>query len=544
MPPKISTANRGEAVRTRNSSKKEKNVSSSPDIVQAIKMAAEKEKNNLIVNASVKSAESTSATSLKGKELSTKQQITEEHNAPEQTQFSSQTTTSENNQHVSFTMFKTFKEEILEAVRELTEKFATINKALYNADTGLNTQMVGLTLKSDNLHSDIHGVTDGILAKIRNFEELHTGYEAKMEHLEQTQKRMANLLAENKKMAGDLLTAQGLLQRYSQKIRTMEGKILDLTRRGMEQNVVIHGLEEKPKPNEEDCFATVLEFTDKFLGINLDEADVWKVYRFGKLRKDRARPMFVKLSYYGKDNVMDHVSALKGRKNHHGQSYFVSEQVPEGIVENRKQIAQRVGVLKAKEAKKPPTQQQEVRIMGEKIVVGGNVDRPLVSTPQPNELFPSMEEQSKINGLNSKIKETLPSYEKNSSFVGLAVETKSIEEVNLAYKAVVQRYPYMDHVMMGYRVTTPDGEILHGGCDDTEYGGGSCVENQLYAMKQNNIATFVVRRYGGIHLGVDRFQTIRAMTSMAVKILRPQDFDLAGELQEAAARLPATPSSP
>lgn len=177
--------------------------------------------------------------------------------------------------------------------------------------------------------------------------------------------------------------------------------------------------------------------------------------------------------------------------------------------------------MKDEEAKKPETQRREVRIIGDKVVRAGQVIEPEITTPQPYELFTSVEEQWKINGMAQRIKEAQPIHERNSTFVGLAVNAHSIDEIRLAYKAVMQRFPFMDHVMLGYQVNVQD-KLQHGSCDDTEYGGGVVIDKHLYASKLCNLAVFVVRRYGGIHMGFDRFRIIQRATDAAVAMLRPE----------------------
>lgn len=84
----------------------------------------------------------------------------------------------------------------------------------------------------------------------------------------------------------------------------------------------------------------------------------------------------------------------------------------------------------------------------------------------------------------------------------------------------MQRFPYMDHVMMGYQVKIDD-KVHHGSCDDSEYGGGVAVDKHLYNNHLMDLAVFVVRRYGGIHLGYDRFRTIQRAADEAITLLRP-----------------------
>lgn len=192
----------------------------------------------------------------------------------------------------------------------------------------------------------------------------------------------------------------------------------------------------------------------------------------------------------------------------------------------KKQTANTVRKLRKVEESKPVPQRQQVQVMGEKIVVGGEVYKPDVVTPEPFELFPSLEEQKEISKINQRIKEALPTRSRNSAFIGLALEVSSLEEINLAYKAVMQRFPYMDHVMEGYQLKLEDGTRKFGGCDDGEFGGGACISNHLYSLKQENIAVFVVRRYGGIHVGLDRFRKIEQSTFEAAHLLRPDQLPI------------------
>lgn len=289
----------------------------------------------------------------------------------------------------------------------------------------------------------------------------------------------------------------------------------------MEQNLIFHAVEEV-EDGFEDCFETIANFVKDFFHFELDESDIRKAYRMGVPRDNRSRPIFTKLSYHARDKIMENVSVLKGKKNKHQQVRFISEQIPEGITESRKILGKTSAALKKIEDKKPKEQQRQVRIMGEKVVVGGQVHKPQVQTPQPLDLFPGAQEQKKINAISSRVREAQPLYSYNSTFVGLAVEADTVEDVNLAYKAVMQRFPYMDHVMMAYQTQDPiSKQINYGSCDDNEHGGGAELCKFLYQKKLDNLAVFVVRRYGGIHLGLDRFNMIRKAAVEAIALLRP-----------------------
>lgn len=526
MSHRISTT-RSEPVRTRKVSKSEMKRQGMGDIQVAFKMAADKKSQNIqeelvatkpgnkneqeqeqIIDKVVNSS------SRKGIEVAT--QVT-----PIELEIVQEATTMKN---IGVSV-DTDKEQILEAIRELTEKFDKLDDVVNHPKKGVSAQITSLMLKGDNLHTDMHGdsETEGILDKISSMQANIDVTQETVKQVTSNQDRLTKMLAENKRLSQDLLTTQGLLQKYNQKIQVLEQKVLDLTRRGMEQNLVFHAIEEAPDPSAEDCYDTVAAFIQNFFGFEIDEADVWKAYRIGKPRVNRARPLFTKLSYYAKDRIMDKVGVLKGKKNVHGQVRFVAEQIPDGIVENRKFLGKEAAMIKKVEDKKPQEQQRPVRIMGNKIVVGGEVYKQEVVTPQPMDLFPSVEEQKRINIMAKQLKEAQPLYSYNSTFVGLAVPTKTIQEVQLAYKAVMQRFPYMDHVMMAYEIKSDDSKnIKYGSCDDNEHGGGEVLRKLIYNKKADNITLFVVRRYGGIHLGMDRFNMIEKAADEAYKLLRPQ----------------------
>lgn len=107
--------------------------------------------------------------------------------------------------------------------------------------------------------------------------------------------------------------------------------------------------------------------------------------------------------------------------------------------------------------------------------------------------------------------------------MGLSVEVKSLGDTLNAYKAVMQRFPFMDHVPMAYNFKDQNSNIVkYGSCDDMEYGGGAALARFLYENRIRNVAVFVVRRYGRIHLGVDRFRIISQAARDAVKLLLPE----------------------
>lgn len=220
---------------------------------------------------------------------------------------------------------------------------------------------------------------------------------------------------------------------------------MDLTKCGMEQNLVIHWVDnsiketdakaETPmfKSTKERCKQDVLNFFKQEMRVDLEAEDIWKAHRTGLYKQNKVRPMVVKLSYAAKDLVMENLGELKGKKNcKTDQVFFISEQIPEGISELRKQTAAQAKKLKEMNEAKPQ-HEQKIQILQNKIIIDGEVDKPLVMTPQPSDLFPDIEVQKQVDAIQAKMIETSVHKTKNSEFQALAVKVHSIQEVQQAY---------------------------------------------------------------------------------------------------------------
>lgn len=117
--------------------------------------------------------------------------------------------------------------------------------------------------------------------------------------------------------------------------------------------------------------------------------------------------------------------------------------------------------------------------------------------------------------------ETEPQVLKHSEFKAIAVKVHSLEEVRRAYVGVYQRYPASDHIILGYALKDrTSGRIKQGAADDREYGAGVRVKNAIFEAKAKNTAVFVLRKYGGVHLGFDRFRAIESVAKVAIDLIQ------------------------
>lgn len=159
--------------------------------------------------------------------------------------------------------------------------------------------------------------------------------------------------------------------------------------------------------------------------------------------------MVVKLSYAAKDLVMEKISSLKGKRNTKtDQAFFITEQIPEGILEMKKQLSDRLKTLKDNNDKKAT--KDKIQVLNDKILVNDKIKTPEIITPLPSELFVDTKSQQSINALQGKMVETEAKIVKNSEFTAVAVKVHSLEEVHQAYIGVMQCYPAADHTVLAY----------------------------------------------------------------------------------------------
>lgn len=426
---------------------------------------------------------------------------------------------------------QTNDDEILKALRELAEKYNKVETDLNDPKNGVSVQLAKTQQKVTSLYTDIHGAVSGLEVRMQQITATANSNLEKIIQIQNWQKRMTSLLDENKRLVSELQVMQGLVQKVTNKAESNSQQVMDLTKRGMEQNLIIHGIDdtieiEDPKLEtpeyanaKERCkYAALLFFRDT-MKLNLDIEDIWKAHRLGPFKQNKVRPMIVKLAYNAKDLVLENMHRLKGLKNQNTQqSYFINEQIPEGCTELKKQMSARLKTLKEKNDAKPRDQRSVIQAVGSNILVDGELDKSEVSTPQPSQLFLDAESQAQIDEIQTLLVETQPEVVKNSQFIGLAIHATDTAQVQRAYIAVAQRYPSSDHIMLGYALKEK-GQLKAGSCDDKEYGAGAKIRNLIFQKKARDVAVFVLRKYGGIHLGFNRFAAIESVASKAIELL-------------------------
>lgn len=425
---------------------------------------------------------------------------------------------------------QTMEDKILNSLNEMQQKLQKLDDDIHMPRNGISELLAKANEKVTNLHSDIHGQVNGILTRLDSISQTATDNAEKIKKMETAQQRMSILLDENRKLVKELQLMKDLVQKLSQQNQVTSSQMLDLTKRGMEQNLIIHGIDDSLEVNDakekeqrytfkERCQYSALDFFKNVMNVDIEVADIWKAHCIGPFKQGKVRPMVLKLSYSAKDLVMEHMGELKGKKNSKTQQvYFISEQIPEGVLETRKQTNARAKILRDANDKLPKEEKKKIVVLQDKILIDGELDQIPVLPPQPSQLFPDSTTQSRIDALQEKMVETRPQTARNSEFIGLALKVHSIQQMNEAYVATAQRFPTADHIVAAY-VFKEDGKLKHGACDDREYGASIKVKDCIFETASKNTAVFIVRKYGGVHLGYERFKIIQDVAKTALNLL-------------------------
>lgn len=409
---------------------------------------------------------------------------------------------------------------VLQALNEIKGSLTKLENTIFDPKNGIEAQLGKTISRVDDIYTEIHGAVGGLKVRMDQAETNIATSTTKLSTLESNLSRLAKMIDESKRISSDLAVMQGIIQKTHNQSQILNHKVTDLTKRGMEQNLLIHGIDEPVDPRaRENCKQVVQRFLLENIEVDIHSNDIWKAHRSGQRRVGAVRPMIIKVAYHVKESIMENVGKLKGLTNRTtGKPLFISEQVPEGVVETKKQISSRLKVLRDQNEELPPERKKKITVQNDKIVVNGDIDTPEITTPQPSDLFMSQEELTQVHEQDSNMVMAEPVLAKHSQFIGLATAVKSIEDIRIAYKAVALRFPSMDHIMMAYGVK--DGQVKWGHCDDFEFGGGSCVRRAMSSQKMKDTAVFVVRKYGGLHMGMDRFKSIEEAANRAIRLLK------------------------
>lgn len=341
-----------------------------------------------------------------------------------------------------------------------------------------------------------------------------------IEKIKQRSKNNASEINDLKKELNEcnfqLKLVANVVIRQDEQINTLHRKLAEAQQREMSANLVITGIPEKQNENP-------IQEYNKFIQDQLEIQELIPIHRAYRIGAGANRPLVVELRdpLTQKGKIYKSVKKLRQKRNPQGNRYFVADHLPEEMNENRR----RINDIIAENKKKEPSEQHNLEVKRGRLLIDGKQYTKEVNAPKPADIFYPDEKQmdlaDEIDMVKGKDEES-----GNSTFVAYAAAVESLQDISAAYIKVRTKFAQASHVVCAYRLQGKDTYNRQDYVDDGEIGAGRTILNVLKEEKLMNVVVFMIRRYGGRHLGSARFDYFKKVTFSAIEALRLRIEDL------------------
>lgn len=296
-------------------------------------------------------------------------------------------------------------------------------------------------------------------------------------------------------------------------ITSLQSVIYNMQAGASRRNLIFYSIVDESKEHnsttKENPAWTIAAFLKNVLQLNQHEIVIENAFRLGG---GVDRPILaVFKNFKDKQLIMQKVELLKGKTNKNGKAYFISEQLPEKLAEDRKQHYYR----KKQNRDLPSDKQLPLTVQKNQLYVG---DKKFETAIQP--ITPAVWLRKTVAELNNidhfPVIKGATAHKEGSFFISYAAKVSSLQEVQTAYNKIRRLEPEATHVMCAYRLPGLDFINLQSFLDDGEHGAGRLMLDMLYEERSFERAVFVVRYYGGVHLGAQRFKIITQLAKTAL----------------------------
>lgn len=360
----------------------------------------------------------------------------------------------------------------------------------------------------------LHQKFDKHATELSNLQKMTVAIDDKVVSLEATTYAHNNDIAE---LREELSFMKAVIIKQNDSIQTLQSQSLDLTKRSMRDNILIHNIPESKTPGAEDC-ENLVTLNAKKMGYG-GTLTFERIHRLGQYSPHAKfpRPIIGKLNYKEAEALLVTSKSLSRKPN----AVFITRQTPAELREKRKKMWEKAEDLKTKDPK------CKTKVQDGNLFVNGQLIKETFKTPTAK-LILAMNEDDKEELRQSSprlyIGNTIT--ERGSSFTASVAEVGSGKEARDAYTALLLDPKNMSaaHNIGAYRVTNPTtARTEEEYSDDGEHGAGKTLRNVLLRRNKTNIAVFVTRGSDGTHLGNKRF---RLMEDAVVSALAALDLNL------------------
>ena len=272
--------------------------------------------------------------------------------------------------------------------------------------------------------------------------------------------------------------------------------------RAMRNNLIIKGITET-KGEIIKAF-----FRDKMLITH--DIQIQYAYRVGS---GETRPMIVHLKNNSdKGKIFKHSKNLKDLKNEKGRKFQVRNQLTAKATqkENRNR-----DIVWQNHKKRSTLEDLEISFKKGELHIGHTPYKKLIHPPTSKDILLA-EKQDKIRWKKVKTVKGNVITQNKCCFQGVSVITNKIETIRDAYKKLREEFGEARHIVLAFRLPGRNFPSLQDYVDDDEDGAGATLLKLLSEAQIYNRAVFVIRHYGGEHLGPARFRAYTEAAQSAI----------------------------
>lgn len=320
-----------------------------------------------------------------------------------------------------------------------------------------------------------------------------------------------DLQGELKDTKFQLKVMANILAKQDEQISMLNNKIIQIQQREMNPNVVITGIPETHKEK------TVQLFNDFVLN-QLEIQELIPAERAFRIGVGESRPLVVQLRDPAqKGKLFGNATKLKGKKNSKGSYFFLSDHLPESMNEAKR----RVNDLFNENKKKQAPYQLDMEFRKGQLIINQELYTKSVKVPPVKTIInPTDEVYDKA--IQMDIIKGGEERKAGSYFASFITPVNDHDEINSAYLKLKMKYADATHISCAYRLPGVNSPQNQDYVDDGEYGCGRVMLKTLKEAKLMNIAVFMMRQYGGKHIGPQRFQIFKKLTEQAISSLTAQ----------------------
>ena len=295
------------------------------------------------------------------------------------------------------------------------------------------------------------------------------------------------------------------------RVARQDQKIQNMEKTNNQNNLIFHGFKEE---KEENCTSKIKDFMTQKMKIK--ETIEFIAHRMGAFRKGSHRPILVKLANKSdKGKIFGNVKNLKGVNAEHGKRFSIRDHLPEPLAEEKKRFEQ----YRYLNNKQPTTAHRlELSFKKHSMYVGDKKFEKPIKVPTTKEIL-EMDHQDTADCNETRIATGPTKMEADSCYQIFLAQPSELAHVQMIYQHMKLRFPQASHISMAYRFPAEQLTQGHGYEDDGDFGNGRTLLNVLIDQDVYHTALFLVRDFGGTHLGPQRFGIITELAKEMLKWL-------------------------